>query len=214
VATWDTPDSIAGSDRCYLLPIPDDEYSQAVVSGALQRLSLAENWEQAGTLTPEEAADRFGEAFDEFMQWRQCMQPGVMFFWPGEDAPDYGLLCDGSEVAKADYPALYDVIGDSWGTPGSGDNFVLPDAEGMFLLAAGGGYAVGDTGGEETHTLSVDEIPAHQHTEVSAGYTEGLIGEIPAPVTAPGATSTGSAGGGGSHNNMPPYLAVPLYIAF
>ena len=33
-----------------------------------------------------------------------------------------------------------------------------------FILAAGDSYAAGSTGGEATHTLSVDEMPAHTHT--------------------------------------------------
>ena len=85
--------------------------------------------------------------------------------------------------------------------------------QGRFLLCAGGGYAAGSTGGEASHTLTVNEIPSHSHVASSyktqvdrAGYSEyeamTASGNYPAPV------ATGAAGGGQAHNNMPPYLAV------
>lgn len=83
-----------------------------------------------------------------------------------------------------------------------------------FLLAAGTTYKAGATGGEATHTLTVDEIPNHQH--VLWYPNEG--GEQSAAIGYPEAGSkntwyaeaskTGGAGGGAAHNNMPPYLAV------
>ena len=86
-----------------------------------------------------------------------------------------------------------------------------------FLLAAGTTYKAGSTGGEATHTLTVDEIPNHQH--VLWYPNEG--GEQSAAIGYPEAGSkntwyaeaskTGGAGGGGAHNNMPPYLAVYVW---
>jgi microcystin-dependent protein len=214
VDAWSTPDSIADNTRCYRLSIPDDEPSLAAISGALLLLSLSENWVEVGAMLPDDVADRFLEIFDEFMQWRPCMEPGTLFFWAGDEAPAYGLLCDGSEKLVVDYPLLYAVIGDKWGTPSDGNHFVLPDVRGNFLLAASPAHPDQETGGAETHTLSIDEIPAHQHSEITAVNTPTFIGEVPVSLAIAGAGNTGSAGGGGSHNNMPPYLAVPLYIAF
>lgn len=86
-----------------------------------------------------------------------------------------------------------------------------------FLLAAGTTYKAGSTGGEATHTLIVDEIPNHQH--VLWYPNEG--GEQSAAIGYPEAGSkktwyaeaskTGGAGGGGAHNNMPPYLSVYVW---
>ena len=39
-----------------------------------------------------------------------------------------------------------------------------PDLRGRFILGANDGYVVGSTGGEENHTLNVNEIPSHSHT--------------------------------------------------
>lgn len=86
-----------------------------------------------------------------------------------------------------------------------------------FLLAAGTTYKAGATGGEATHTLTVDEIPNHQH--VLWYPNEG--GEQSAAIGYPEAGSkntwyaeaskTAGAGGGAAHNNMPPYLTVYIW---
>lgn len=81
-----------------------------------------------------------------------------------------------------------------------------------FLLSAGSTYTAGDTGGEATHTLTVDEIPSHTHTyfeiDINAGqgrqanWGNDIYGRT---------TNTGSTGGGQAHNNMPPYLVVYMW---
>lgn len=86
-----------------------------------------------------------------------------------------------------------------------------------FLLAAGAAYKAGATGGEATHTLTVDEIPNHQH----ALWYPNEGGEQSAAIGYPEAGSkntwyaeasrTGGAGGGAAHNNMPPYLSVYVW---
>lgn len=87
-----------------------------------------------------------------------------------------------------------------------------------FLLAAGDTYAAGATGGEAAHTLTVNEIAAHDHPVTSQGYNVSLVGDSPAAGSASGwfygsggNSRTGSAGGGSAHNNMPPYLAVYVW---
>lgn len=85
-----------------------------------------------------------------------------------------------------------------------------------FILAAGDIYVAGSTGGEATHTLTIDEMPAHAHYDGSnLNYTfnasEGnqscqLLGD--ASLGRP----TTSAGGSQAHNNMPPYLAMYIWI--
>lgn len=87
-----------------------------------------------------------------------------------------------------------------------------------FLLAAGTTYKAGATGGESTHTLTESEMPSHNH----AVYTPNdAAADHSAPGNYPDGTSdstyyavgsyTSSAGGGGAHNNMPPYLSVYVW---
>ncbi|MEA5151593.1 MAG: hypothetical protein VB039_03190 [Oscillospiraceae bacterium] len=97
-----------------------------------------------------------------------------------------------------------------------------------FLLAAGDSYAAGATGGEAAHTLTVGEMPAHEgHL---GGNNSSSLGNYAAymqqgVLSAYGASGRGwslqdsneaipagmTRGGGGAHNNMPPYLAVYVW---
>ena len=79
---------------------------------------------------------------------------------------------------------------------------------GKFLLAESDNHAAGSTGGEETHTLTVQEIPAHNHTPVNGG-SFASDGGGPSAGFGGGSywyksPSTGSVGGSKPHNNMPP----------
>lgn len=87
-----------------------------------------------------------------------------------------------------------------------------------FLLAAGTTYKAGATGGEATHTLTASEMPSHNH---AVYYPNAGAADHSAPGNYPDGPSdstyyavgsyTSSAGGGGAHNNMPPYLAVYVW---
>lgn len=86
------------------------------------------------------------------------------------------LKCDGRLLLKSEYVSLYAVLGDSFGV--SGEYFFLPDSQGRVvgLINVGDlsnntltGWVDGDVSGEETHTLILAEIPAHNH-DISGGY--------------------------------------------
>ena len=83
-----------------------------------------------------------------------------------------------------------------------------------FLLSAGDTYVAGATGGEATHTLTIDEMPSHNHdiAVYQSGSTETANGLVR---QANGQISTGLyvryRGGNQPHNNMPPYLTVYMW---
>lgn len=103
-----------------------------------------------------------------------------------------------------------------------------------FLLAAGDTYAAGSTGGEATHTLTVNEMPTHNHEILLrvqgydgwpqyTSYGYGVMFQWTQEVGyhAPNYTAhsaitgsdanTGSAGTSLPHNNMPPYISVYIW---
>jgi hypothetical protein len=104
-----------------------------------------------------------------------------------------------------------------------------------FLLASGDVFTNGETGGEISHTLSVSEMPAHTHNVVGNAFpigssrialndesiivTEGTGGSTIGVSRITGGTTgldvegtAQSAGSGVAHNNMPPYLAVNVWV--
>ena len=85
-----------------------------------------------------------------------------------------------------------------------------------FLLAAGDTYKAGSTGGESSHTLTVDEMPKHSHIVPTAnanfvGQGVNNFGEYHGGNKWDASISTQEAGGSQPHNNMPPYLAVHMW---
>lgn len=107
---------------------------------------------------------------------------------------------------------------DGGGAPGTGAMWEWPaELKGIFLLGASGAYAINTTGGEAAHVLGAAEMPVHSHgfapilssdaspfslTRLTAGNSGSSIG--------PGTFSTGSAGTGAAHNNLPPYRTAYL----
>ena len=99
-----------------------------------------------------------------------------------------------------------------------------------FLLAAGDKYVAGSTGGEAQHTLTVDEMPRHYHDEQvgdgsaqqvinplkrreNNGVNSGSIIESSWKTTGLGINiGTVPTGGSKPHNNMPPYIAVYMWV--
>lgn len=93
----------------------------------------------------------------------------------------------------------------------------------VFLLAAGDTYSAGSTGGEATHTLTVNELATHSHDIIAngtgkrVGFNEGNADPdyVRNDYTDTGNIGnqyvTNEVGGNQAHNNMPPYLTVYMW---
>jgi microcystin-dependent protein len=126
------------------------------------------------------------------------------------------LLCDGRTLNVDDFRHLFSVIGHSFG--GSGSTFNLPDPMGRvpgFVGSSGGNtWIMGDVSGTETHTLTIAEMPAHNHgtdasnNVVGNGLT-GLSGEHTHTINDPGHThSYVNQSSGVNVNNLTTQLDV------
>lgn len=103
-----------------------------------------------------------------------------------------------------------------------------------FLLGAGDSYGNGATGGEASHTLTINEMPSHTHTQNPHGHSaraKGFNGtsnangyymlrrnrnddgydDVSANAAIPATATNQNTGGSASHNNMPPYLVVYMW---
>lgn len=87
-----------------------------------------------------------------------------------------------------------------------------------FLLGCGDSYdTIGITGGEETHTLTVEEMPSHNHTSSQYNAYCNNYGDKYTTATGsgmwfnPNNIVTDKTGGGKAHNNMPPYVTCYMW---
>lgn len=103
---------------------------------------------------------------------------GVILPFAGTVAPAGYLFCDGSTAAQATYPALFTLLGTTWG-PAAGGLFTLPDLRDRTLIGLSpGGLGpdrptlrnLGDVGGEEDHVLTISELATHKHGVTDPGH--------------------------------------------
>ncbi|NJN99161.1 MAG: hypothetical protein HC875_36235 [Anaerolineales bacterium] len=101
-----------------------------------------------------------------FLEIGEDMMPiGTILPFAGQVLPDKFLWAAGGLVNIADYPDLYNVIGNAFGT--SGEGFYLPDLKARVPVGVHLGYpslfSFGQAGGEIAHSLTISEMPAHSH---------------------------------------------------
>lgn len=94
-----------------------------------------------------------------------------------------------------------------------GGTYTPPDLRDKFMVGAGNTYTVGDTGGEATHTLTIAEMPSHNHAAPVPNVSTGQSGSYSGWYMASGSylgvlPASAYTGGGGAHENRPPYYAL------
>lgn len=109
--------------------------------------------------------------------------PGIMMPYGAPTAPAGWLPCDGRAVSRTTFAALFSIVSTDWGAGDGSSTFNVPDFRGRVPLgvgtaASGTVYALGQTGGEETHKLLVAELAAHVHALTDPGHTHPDPGHI------------------------------------
>src|ERR1044071_9591944 len=145
----------------------------------------------------------------------------------GNFAPAGWMFCEGQLLPISENETLFQLIGTTYGGDGQ-STFALPDLRGRIPIHMGNGFTLAETGGVESVTLTVQQIPAHSHpflgsaspgttstpqTSVLAKTTSGFLYINEHPTSQMAATSIGSTGGSQPHNNFQPYLCVDFIIS-
>jgi microcystin-dependent protein len=149
-------------------------------------------------------------------------------------APKGWAMCNGQLLPINQNQALFALLGTTYGGDGR-VNFALPNLQGRVGIhqgtaPSGSNYLLGQTGGEEKHTLLITEMPAHGHAVGAnsiAANSDSPTNAFPASTAATGGNSYSNAndgttmnpgvisptGGSQAHTNLQPYLTLNYCIA-
>jgi len=139
--------------------------------------------------------------------------------------PKGWAFCNGQLLPINQNQALFSLMGTTYGGDGR-VTFGLPNLQGRSPIHMGGGFTLGQIGGETAHTLNISELPAHTHTPTGSS----TVGTLPSasgnvwgsasanPYSASPNASMNPAsvlpqGGSQPHENMSPYLVLNFVIA-
>ncbi len=148
-------------------------------------------------------------------------------------APQGWAQCNGQILPINQNQALFSLLGTNYGGNGQ-TNFALPDLRGRVPIHMGSGFTLGEVAGQSAHTLSISELPQHNHLVNAAAPADSLTNSnlpagnflsnsAPAEIYHSGAGSPSllttipgtiaNVGGSQAHSNMQPYLTLNFMIA-
>ena len=107
------------------------------------------------------------------------MLVGSIHMYAGSVPPSKFLLCDGSAVSRTTYSELFDVVGVTFGSGDGSSTFNLPNLCGKVVIGVSQDDALGSSGGEESHVLTVAELPQHSHTVPQHGHGNTITATTP-----------------------------------
>ncbi len=146
---------------------------------------------------------------------------GSIIPFGGTEAPTGWLICDGSMLNRTTYKELFAAIGTNFGTDGPG-NFYIPDLRGKVVVGqdtTDSDFGMGATGGEKKHTLTVNEMPSHNHTLKTrldatgfAYFPQATRGNDAGTVEDATTNMINNTGGSQPHNNLQPYQVTNYII--
>jgi microcystin-dependent protein len=153
---------------------------------------------------------------------------GEIRMFGGNFAPAGWMFCEGQLLPISENETLFNLIGTTYGGDGQ-STFALPDLRGRVPIHQGNGFILAQTGGAESVTLTVPQIPIHTHALVAStangnqnSAANQLLASSPsiklyiedtpdATLNAP--NSVTPVGGSQPHQNFQPYLCIDFIIS-
>jgi microcystin-dependent protein len=143
-------------------------------------------------------------------------------------APQGWAFCNGQFLPINQNQALFSLFGTMYGGNGQ-TTFALPDLRGQVPMHVGNGHTQGEKGGQSSHTISIQELPAHIHfanvadvvSSSGAPSNARLVSQAqganvyspPSNLQAMAPNALGNTGGSQAHENRQPYLALNFIVA-
>ena len=152
---------------------------------------------------------------------------GEIRMFAGNFAPAGWMFCEGQLLPIEENETLFQLLGTIYGGDGQ-ITFALPDLRGRIPVHQGNGFILAETGGAEEITLTVSQIPAHNHpllATANAAQQSSPGGQLPARVSGSDLYSgdynpvnmapqmVSPVGGSQPHTNFQPYLCVDFIIS-
>jgi microcystin-dependent protein len=140
-------------------------------------------------------------------------------------SPKNWALCNGQFLPINQNQALFSLLGTMYGGNGV-TTFALPNLQGRVPVHVGNGFTQGESGGEPAHTLTVSEMPAHNHfvnISIVPANTDNPAGNMWAngnqaaytnvPAVSLNPLAVVPVGGSQPHENRSPFLVLNFCIA-
>ncbi len=152
---------------------------------------------------------------------------GEIRMFAGNFAPAGWMFCEGQQLPISENETLFQLIGTTYGGDGE-STFALPNLQSRIPIHQGNGFIMAETGGAEEITLTVNQIPVHNHallgtmsTANDANPGNNVLSQATtfdpyqttAPASAMATQAIGPVGGSQPHSNLQPFLCINFIIS-
>jgi microcystin-dependent protein len=151
---------------------------------------------------------------------------GEIRMFAGNFAPAGWMFCDGQLIPISENETLFNLIGTTYGGDGQ-STFALPDLRGRLPVHQGNGFILAETGGTESITLSVTQIPSHSHAMMASNDIptqnspqNNVTGQAASKIYRAGSPSillnpqtVAATGQSQPHSNIQPYVCINYIIS-